>query len=229
MPRTRNFEQTRGRLLDAASRLFASRGYDQTAVEAIIAQAGVSKGAFYHHFSSKEEILEAMARQMAADSVKAVTDALAAGPVDALVRLNLFLAGFRSWRVANLGLLREVYAVAGRDENAIMRRKMEVHGIALAQPVLAGILRQGIADGVFDLPDAEETSRLVLLLSHSVGVLQMRTLAEWDGSAAGLARLERRADIFTTLLERMLALGQGSLARPDIGEVMKSMGKEETK
>ncbi len=49
-------EETRSRILDAAGELFAQRGYDATSVSDICERAGVTKGGFYHHFSSKEVI-----------------------------------------------------------------------------------------------------------------------------------------------------------------------------
>ncbi|MET9295521.1 TetR/AcrR family transcriptional regulator [Streptomyces sp. NPDC003077] len=45
------------RLLDAATRLFAERGYDRTSVQEIVEAAGVTKGALYHYFGSKEDLL----------------------------------------------------------------------------------------------------------------------------------------------------------------------------
>jgi AcrR family transcriptional regulator len=61
----------RGRVLDAAVDLFARQGYDGTSVAQVIAQAGVAKGGFYHHFSSKESLLyevygDLIARQLTA-------------------------------------------------------------------------------------------------------------------------------------------------------------------
>jgi len=49
-------EETRERILQAAMASFAERGYDATPVSTICREAGVSKGAFYHHFSSKQEV-----------------------------------------------------------------------------------------------------------------------------------------------------------------------------
>ncbi|MFE7133598.1 TetR/AcrR family transcriptional regulator [Streptomyces sp. NPDC057638] len=45
------------RLLSAATRLFAERGYDRTSVQEIVEAAGVTKGALYHYFGSKEDLL----------------------------------------------------------------------------------------------------------------------------------------------------------------------------
>ena len=49
-------EETRSHILDIAGELFAERGYDATSVADICARAGVTKGAFYHHFASKQSV-----------------------------------------------------------------------------------------------------------------------------------------------------------------------------
>ncbi|MBL0779349.1 MULTISPECIES: TetR/AcrR family transcriptional regulator [Streptomyces] len=46
------------RLLAAATRLFADQGYDRTSVQEIVEAAGVTKGALYHYFGSKEDLLQ---------------------------------------------------------------------------------------------------------------------------------------------------------------------------
>ncbi len=53
-------EETRARILDAAVRKFALAGYDSASIDDICSEAGVSKGAFYHHFPSKQAIFLAL-------------------------------------------------------------------------------------------------------------------------------------------------------------------------
>lgn len=53
---TRNAEATQQRLIDVALELYAERGYAGTCLDAILRRAQSSKGAFYHHFASKEEL-----------------------------------------------------------------------------------------------------------------------------------------------------------------------------
>lgn len=48
---------TRERLIDTASELFATQGYDATSVAQVIERAGLTKGGFYHHFASKDALL----------------------------------------------------------------------------------------------------------------------------------------------------------------------------
>ncbi len=52
--------ETRARIVEAASLLFARNGYDATGVAEICQAAGVSKGAFYHHFATKQKVFVAL-------------------------------------------------------------------------------------------------------------------------------------------------------------------------
>src|SRR5690242_4720626 len=56
LTRAERQEQTRAALVDAAGRVFAERGFVGSSVEAITAEAGYTRGAFYSNFSSKEEL-----------------------------------------------------------------------------------------------------------------------------------------------------------------------------
>jgi AcrR family transcriptional regulator len=64
-------EATRGRLIATARRLFAEKGFAATSTEEILGEAGVSRGALYHHFPSKTDLFQA--------SFEAVEDELTAG------------------------------------------------------------------------------------------------------------------------------------------------------
>lgn len=52
----RRSEETHANILETAHRLFARNGYDATGVAEICTEAGVSKGAFYHHFATKQAV-----------------------------------------------------------------------------------------------------------------------------------------------------------------------------
>jgi AcrR family transcriptional regulator len=77
---------TRGQLIEVATGLFADRGYEGTSIEAVLAAAGVSRGALYHHFAGKEAlfraVLEAVSDRVTAEVTEAIRDCT--DPVDAM-------------------------------------------------------------------------------------------------------------------------------------------------
>src|SRR5262245_35890210 len=150
--RTRDFARTRALLIETAGQLFASPGYDGTSVAEATRQARVSKGAFYHHFSSKEQVLDAVTDFIVGDALQQIGEAVADRAVGATVRLNRFLNASKVWRLAHFGLWREVSVVLLRDVNAPMLRKIQVQTTSRAAPMLAEIIQQGVDEGVFDSP-----------------------------------------------------------------------------
>lgn len=65
MSRNKYPEETVERILDTAQRLFLEKGYEQTTIQDITDNlGGLTKGAIYHHFKSKEEIIEAVSDRM---------------------------------------------------------------------------------------------------------------------------------------------------------------------
>jgi TetR/AcrR family transcriptional repressor of nem operon len=64
-PRTRNPERTRERILDAAQGLILDMGFGSTTVDAVVGRAGITKGAFFHHFGSKSDLALALVERYA--------------------------------------------------------------------------------------------------------------------------------------------------------------------
>lgn len=80
-------EATRRRMIDTAGRRFKSDGIDGSGIATLMADAGLTNGAFYGHFASKDDLVASVVAQQLADQV-AVVNALPAGPdsVEAYLR-----------------------------------------------------------------------------------------------------------------------------------------------
>ena len=65
IPRTRDPEKTRERILDAAQALILDHGFGATTVDAVVGRAGITKGAFFHHFGSKSDLARALVERYA--------------------------------------------------------------------------------------------------------------------------------------------------------------------
>ena len=103
---------TRVALLQAARELFGERGYAATATEDIVARAGVTKGALYHHFGGKDDLFRAVFEHVSNEvSDEAVVDFLLPDSWQALV------LGCNHWVDAHLDPA--VQRIALRDARAV--------------------------------------------------------------------------------------------------------------
>jgi TetR/AcrR family transcriptional repressor of nem operon len=92
----RDGSATRDRILSAARRLVIDNGFGSTSVDAVIAASGTSKGAFFHHFASKQDLAAALVRQYVDEDIEFLHEGLAAAaaaatdPVDRAVAFVRF-------------------------------------------------------------------------------------------------------------------------------------------
>ncbi len=90
--------ESKTKFLDAALQVIRTKGYSATRIEDVCAAAGLSKGSFFHHFKSKEELALA-----AADHFAAMADrAFAAGPYQLAADPLERLLGYVDFRIAIL-------------------------------------------------------------------------------------------------------------------------------
>lgn len=169
-------EETRGRILRAAETLFARSGYDGTGVSEICEAAGVSKGAFYHHFATKQDVflallngwLAALEVRMSAlrDQAASVPDALQA--MTAVVSVVLGDAGDR------LPIYLE-YLLQARRDPAVWQATIEPYRRFRA--FFAEMIRRGVAEGSLRPVDPEPAARAIVSLG--IGLL-LQALLEAD-------------------------------------------------
>src|SRR5712691_10639651 len=135
-------EATRAQLIAIATRMFADRGYEETSIEAVLREAGVSRGSLYHHFASKEALFEAVAEEVET-SVGEQTMAAADGITEPVAALR---AGFLAWiRLAGDPVVRRILLI---DAPSVLgwerwRAMEEHHALGGIRAVLQAIAEQG--------------------------------------------------------------------------------------
>lgn len=92
------------RLVTVAIRLFAAQGYEATSVQQIVEAAGVTKGALYHHFTSKDDLLYEIYHRVLGEQTRRLEE-IANGPGDPAQRLAAVVADVIATSVANLDQL----------------------------------------------------------------------------------------------------------------------------
>ena len=167
-------EATRRALLDAARHLFAEKGYADTGTPEIVALAGVTRGALYHHFVDKLElfrgVVEREAVQVAEEIARETTEPTS--PLDAMLRgADAYFRAMSQPGRARLLLLEgpAVLGVPAMDEIDLRTGRSELrHGLILA---LAG---NEITDGSVDalaavLSAAFDKAALAIASGESAG------------------------------------------------------------
>ncbi|HEX2392197.1 MAG TPA: TetR/AcrR family transcriptional regulator [Solirubrobacterales bacterium] len=137
-------EATRNALIQAARRLFTERGYDDVGTEEIVRAAGVTRGALYHHFGGKAELLEAVYERLEAESTERVARVVLGSelesPLEAMrAGIEAFLDECAEPELQRIGL-HDAPAVLGWDR---WREIAAANGLGLIEASLAAAIEAG--------------------------------------------------------------------------------------
>lgn len=222
MPRViKHPELRREELLDQAQALFLAHGYDRASLNDVIAAAGVSKGAFYHYFASKEALLEALAERFARQALAGVQDVLDDPALDPLNRLNGLLAKSRQAKIETASEAWALFETMFRPENLVLFHRINLAAGASFSPLLVKIIRQGVEDGTFRTFDPEGVADMVMqfgMATHGVVAKAIAGGSDADMDVA-IEALEKRVRLYEVALDRILGLPDGSIRISEPGYV----------
>jgi AcrR family transcriptional regulator len=206
----------RNEILDAAQKLIYTKGYAQMSIQDILDDLHISKGAFYHYYTSKQALLEAVINRMTEQALGIVEPIVAEPNLSALKKFQLFFDTVASWKTARkdllLALLRGWYV----DDNAIVRQKVVASGLQRITPMLTSILQQGIDEGVLAIAFPERVCEVIfsMMIGMSDTIATILLNPPPPGEDA-LTRLENTVTVYTNALERVMGAPNGSLKLMD--------------
>lgn len=162
MARNKYPEETKKLIIDTASRLFIEQGYDQTSIQDIINNlGGLSKGAIYHHFKSKEDILTAVADVIYSGTEGQIrricqsSDMNGAQKLRAIFKASAFDPAQKEMMTAAPDMLKSPQFLA-----MYMRDNIQMEAARLIQE----ILKEGIEDGSIQTDYPKELAEVIMLL-----------------------------------------------------------------
>ncbi len=173
--------ETREHILCAAEKMFAQHGYDGTGVAEICEAAGVSKGAFYHHFPSKHAVFNTLLIEW----LKGLDQGLAAARKDAqsvpetLINMSSMIGPMFQAAGSQLPIFLEFWAQASRDPKVW---EATIAPYRRYQDYFTSLVREGIAEDTFHPVDPAVAARAIVALA--IGVLLQGLLdpsgADWE-------------------------------------------------
>ncbi|MDF0603863.1 helix-turn-helix domain containing protein [Psychromarinibacter sp. C21-152] len=209
-------EERRSAILDAAARLLASRGWEALTVSEILGEAGLSKGGFYHHFSSKEDILEALVRRFADAATAAATTGAETDGASVVERISRYLWDAMSWELDHTEEVIGIVRLVRRPGNRSVFTKLSQESGRRSLPGLRELLSEGVAQGVLDLADIDVTADLFLQVARTrwLAFIDIHDAAQEGRRAAAEERLARRLRAEQQAFDRLLGLREGSIRLP---------------
>ena len=137
---------TRSRIVAAAVALFAEQGYDATSVNQVVARAGVAKGALYHHFGSKDDLLYEVYRELVERQLAGLAEILGRelSPADALRAIVHDMVETTAARTAEAKVFfREGYRLSDTNQQRVRAARRQIHD------AVTELVRSGQHDGAF--------------------------------------------------------------------------------
>ena len=189
MARNKYPEETVKLILDVSTRLFSEKGYDDTSLQDIINETKLSKGAIYHHFGSKEDILKAIFHRLGNENAE----------IFAKIRDDSRLSGIEKLRKifqtavfhSNQSVLLTVSPCLLNNPRFLAMQIEQIYEL-IAPQFVEPILTEGVKDGSINIENPHEIAEAIMILTN-VWLNPLVKMTDTEG-------MKKWCDTFNTLL-----------------------------
>lgn len=154
-----NYPLKRKELLTIAESIFLEKGYEQASIDDILKASGISKGAFYHYFRSKEEVLVASIENLLDEAVAYLQPTVDDPGLGAMDKFRTFMEQKSKFQTEKL----EYAALLGKlMQSDVYQQKYVIASSQKMVPLFAKIIEQGVGEGVFHVSYPYETADILI-------------------------------------------------------------------
>lgn len=186
-------EETRSRILEAAFKLFSNRGYNKASVDDICSEAGISKGAFYHHFESKQALFLALLDSWLQTVDKAIEASKDKTAPETFMQMTEAFPYVFATAGGGLPMFFEFWLQASRDQKVW---EASIAPYRRYHKYFTSLIKKGVEEGSFVEVDPELAARMIV--STAMGLFLQSLL---DPKGANWEKVARES---TTLLVNSL-------------------------
>lgn len=191
-------EERKNEILDAAEKLFGAKGFDHTSTNDILNEIGIARGTLYYHFKSKEDILDAMIERITRQLIAKATDIVQKKEIPVLQRLTMTIMALNVNNELGLEVMQQVH----KPQNALMHQKMQETLLSGVNPLITGLIEEGIQQDIFRTDYPAEAVEMAMLYS-STAFDSMTVYTEEER--------QRKIVAFIYNLEQLLGMEHGSM------------------
>ena len=199
-------------ILTTAETMFCRKGFSATSVQDILDALHTSKGSFYHHFESKESLLEEICTRRAAASSEQARENIPENETS-LRRLNDLLFGMIPLNGEKLTFILMLLPVFRLTEGIQVRERYCRELSRCFAPMIEEVLTAGNLDGSFACPDPEFSSRIMTGLVNDFWcrICEIIIKNEESGILTDPGELLHLSDQYRLTAERILYAPYGSI------------------
>ena len=198
-------------LLDAALELFYESGYDNTSINDIIKKVGVTKGAFYYHFRSKDEVLDTIALKQAQEMVEVFAKVADRNDNHSLEKINRIISGMQQYRADTQGKRLKIFEVMDKTENLKLKQKVYENYMRLSKPIVTKIIEQGIKEGVFTTTFSDELAEFYIHFSITINGTFNKLIQTIRENPENIEVIKKKAVFYEEMFEKILGVKGGSI------------------
>lgn len=170
----------RAEILEAAQRLMFSKGFEQMAVQDILDEVKISRGAFHHYFASRGALLEAFIEQIRQETEKPLLPIINDPKLTAIEKFQGFFDTLDQLRAARSADVARIARVWYSDSNAVVRLRVTKAVIEQRAPLLNIIVRQGLQEGAFTTAYPDRTGYVIMTMLQGMGDIHAELLLQLD-------------------------------------------------
>jgi AcrR family transcriptional regulator len=211
--RVDDYNAKRNEILDAALGLIDTLGYDRMTVNDLLAKLGISRGAFYHYFETKQSVLEALVERMSADAVRALRPIVEDPELSAIDKLRRYFEVSAQVKGANKATIVTTSSAWFDDSNSLIRQKLTTGSLQITAPsIIEPIIRQGVDEGTFSVRYPAQVAQLIMGIAIVVGEAVVEALSPRIPATSTRQELDSLLFTYFDSIERILGAPEGSLA-----------------
>jgi len=186
-------------IIEAAEALFSEKGFVQTSVSDITDRVGLSHGAFFYYFKSKDDLLKAVITYRVEQSLAGIEKLLAEVGPDPLRKIQLLLELSTRGMNEDDKFIEYMHAEGNAPIHAEYVRQSEARVV----PLIAGIVEEGVREGIFDVEYPREWVELIVPIFDSM---------QHKPKAMSNEEYYRKMRALYSLLARSLGISESALA-----------------